>query len=100
VAARITADLTGPGGPFETTVEQVLGAPLAVLRRRRGSLVELLDASAAWGARDYLVTENRRMSFAEHTAAAGALAAALAQRYGVGKGIGWASWPPIRPNGW
>ncbi len=85
-AAQITATLTGPGGPFETTVEEVLGAPLTVLRNRRGSLSELLDASAAWGDRDYLVTPDRRLSFAEHAAAAGALAAALAQRYGVGKG--------------
>ncbi|MBY8862994.1 acyl--CoA ligase [Nocardia sp. CA2R105] len=85
-AAQITATLTGPGGPFETTVEEVLGAPLTVLRHRRGSLSELLDASTAWGDRDYLVTADRRLSFAEHAAAAGALAGALAQRYGVGKG--------------
>ncbi|MGF6883541.1 acyl-CoA synthetase (AMP-forming)/AMP-acid ligase II [Nocardia sp. GAS34] len=85
-AAGIAAALTGPGGPFEMTVEEVLGAPMPVLRHRRGSLLELLDASAAWGDRDYLVTADRRMSFAEHAAAAGALAAALADRYGVGKG--------------
>ncbi|WP_067897168.1 class I adenylate-forming enzyme family protein [Nocardia vaccinii] len=85
-AAQITAALTGPGGAFETTVEEVLGAPLTVLRNRRGALSELLDASAAWGARDYLVTADRRLSFAEHAAAAGALAGALARRYGVGKG--------------
>ncbi len=85
-AASITAALTGPGGPFEMTVEHVLGAPSPVVRHRRLSLIELLDASAAWGERDYLVTAERRMSFAEHRAAVGALAAGLAQRYGVGKG--------------
>jgi len=85
-AARVTAALTGPGGPFEMAVEQVLGAPIPVLRHRRESLLELLDLSAAWGERDYLVTADRRMSFAEHAAAAGALAAGLAQRYGIGKG--------------
>lgn len=85
-AARITAALTGPGGPFEMTVEDVLGAPVQMMRHRRGSLLEILDASVAWGERDYLVTAERRISFAEHAAAAGALAAALADRYGVGKG--------------
>jgi acyl-CoA synthetase (AMP-forming)/AMP-acid ligase II len=85
-AAQITATLTGPGGPFETTVEEVLGAPLTVVRHRRRALSELLDASAAWGDRDFLVTADRRLSFAEHATAAGALAGALAQRYGVGKG--------------
>ncbi|WP_280266860.1 class I adenylate-forming enzyme family protein [Nocardia wallacei] len=85
-AARIAAGLTGPGGPFEMTVEQVLGAPIPVLRNRRRSLVDLLDASLAWGEREYLVTTDSRMSFAQHATAAGALAQALADRYGVGKG--------------
>ncbi|MBB5912269.1 acyl-CoA synthetase (AMP-forming)/AMP-acid ligase II [Nocardia transvalensis] len=86
VAARVTAELTGPGGPFETVVEEVLGAPIPVLRDRRRSLVEVLEASVAWGEREYLVTADGRMSFAEHAAAAGALARGLADRYGVGKG--------------
>lgn len=86
VAARVTAELTGPGGPFELAVEDVLGAPIPVMRTRRRSLGELLDDSAAWGDREYLVTADTRMSFAEHAAAAGALAQALADRYGVGKG--------------
>ncbi|WP_460700738.1 steroid-24-oyl-CoA synthetase [Nocardia thraciensis] len=85
-AARIAAELTGPGGPFELAVERVLGAPIPVLRHRRRSLAELLDASLAWEEREYLVTADSRMSFAEHAAAAGALAQALAERYGVGKG--------------
>ncbi|WP_024799768.1 class I adenylate-forming enzyme family protein [Nocardia sp. BMG51109] len=86
VAARVTAELTGPGAPFEATVENVLGAPIPQLRTRRRSLVEQLDASAAWGEREYLVTAESRMTFAEHRTAAGALAQALADRYGVGKG--------------
>ncbi|MBF6174687.1 acyl--CoA ligase [Nocardia blacklockiae] len=68
------------------TVEQVLGAPIPVLRERRRSLGEMLDDSAVWGEREYLVTADGRMSFGEHAAAAGALAQALADRYGVGKG--------------
>ncbi|PXX69122.1 acyl-CoA synthetase (AMP-forming)/AMP-acid ligase II [Nocardia tenerifensis] len=85
-AAAAVARLTGPGGRFEMVVEDVLGAPVPVLRHRGRSLGDVLAASADWGARDYLVTEDRRMSFAEHAAAAGALAAALRDRYGVEKG--------------
>jgi len=64
----------------------VLGVPIPVLAHRRRSLRELLEHSLGWGERDYLITEDRRLSFTEHAAAAGALATALATRYGVGKG--------------
>ncbi|GAB0106723.1 class I adenylate-forming enzyme family protein [Nocardia sp. JMUB6875] len=86
LAAQVAGKLTGPGGPFEIAVEQVLGAPQPVFKHRRGSLLELLEASRELGDRDYLVSERTRYTFAEHYAAAGALAAALAERYGVGKG--------------
>ncbi|MGW6730448.1 class I adenylate-forming enzyme family protein [Nocardia sp. NPDC055029] len=84
--AKVAAGLTAPGAPFELTVEPVLGVPIPVLAQRRRSLRELLEHSLTWGERDYLVTEDRRISFAEHAAAAGALATALARRHGVGKG--------------
>lgn len=86
LAAQVAGQLTGPGGPFEMTVEEVLGAPIPLVKHRARSLLELLEASRAHGDRDYLVTADRRMSFAEHAEGAGALAAALAQRYGIGKG--------------
>ncbi|MEV4204202.1 class I adenylate-forming enzyme family protein [Nocardia salmonicida] len=84
--AKVAAGLTAPGSPFEMTVEPVLGVPIPVFAQRRANLRELLEHSLKWGERDYLVTEDRRISFAEHAAAAGALATALAARYGVGKG--------------
>ncbi|MEU1985634.1 class I adenylate-forming enzyme family protein [Nocardia sp. NPDC019395] len=85
-AARLAAELTGPGGSFEMAAEEVLGARIPVVRHRRHSLRELLDASRAWGERDYLVTAERRISFTEHADAAEALALALAGKYGVGPG--------------
>ncbi|WP_327109713.1 acyl--CoA ligase [Nocardia sp. NBC_01730] len=85
-AAEAAARLTGPGGRFELVVEDVLGAPMPVMRHRSTSLGEVLAASTAHGDRDYLVTEDRRMSFTEHASAVAALAAALRARYGVGKG--------------
>lgn len=85
-AASSPADLTGPGGPFETVTENVLGVALPVLRHRYRALGEVLDASTRWGDREYLVTDRRRISFAEHAAATAALAQALRERFGVGKG--------------
>ncbi|MCX4092264.1 class I adenylate-forming enzyme family protein [Nocardia sp. alder85J] len=84
--AQIRARLSEPGAPFETAVEDVLGVPTPVLVRRRRSLQELLDQAVVWGDRDYLVTADSRMSFAQYEAAVAALARALAQRHGVGKG--------------
>ncbi|MEU4315007.1 class I adenylate-forming enzyme family protein [Nocardia sp. NPDC024068] len=85
-AAKRAAELTGPGGPFEMSAEEVLGSPIPVFRHRRRSLRELLDASESWGDRDYLVTERQRLSFTEHASAAQSLALALAGRYGIGRG--------------
>ncbi|WP_063041351.1 class I adenylate-forming enzyme family protein [Nocardia pseudovaccinii] len=86
MAAQAVARLTGPGGSFEMTVEDVLGAPIPVLEDRVRALREVLAASVTLGDRDYLVTEDRRMSYTEHAAAVGALARALRDRYGVEKG--------------
>lgn len=84
--AQAAGRLTGPGGRFEMVVEDVLGAPMPVVRHRKRSLREVLVAAAAHGDRDYLVTADRRISFTEHAAAVAALATALRDRYGVGKG--------------
>ncbi|MFR9751296.1 class I adenylate-forming enzyme family protein [Nocardia sp. 004] len=78
--------LTGPGGRFEMVVEDVLGAPMPVLRQRQLSLGDVLADSVEHGARDYLITAERKISFTEHAAAVAALATALRERYGVGKG--------------
>ena len=86
LAAELVARLTGPGGEFEIAEEDVLGVRMPVFARREHSLGELLAASASLGDRDYLVTAERRISYAEHAAAVAALAAELADRYGVGRG--------------
>ncbi|MFE7745904.1 AMP-binding protein [Nocardia sp. NPDC057455] len=84
--AEAAGRLTGPGGRFEMVVEDVLGAPMAVVRHRKSSLRDVLVAAAAHGDHDYLVTAERRISFTEHAAAVAALATALRDRFGVGKG--------------
>ena len=39
--------LTGPGGPFEIVVEDILGIPTQVYKQRMTSLRELMDANVA-----------------------------------------------------
>jgi acyl-CoA synthetase (AMP-forming)/AMP-acid ligase II len=82
----VEAQLAGPGGPFETTVEPVLGQPMRVFKSRARSLRELLERTAAFGDKEYLVYEGRRTTYAEHRASVASVARALADRFGVGRG--------------
>ncbi|MFD4182431.1 class I adenylate-forming enzyme family protein [Rhodococcus sp. NPDC058514] len=84
--AAVVSRLTGPGAPFELVEEDVRGARIPVMRDRRHAVHELLTASLAFGDRDYLVTEDRRLSFREHGEQVAAFAKVLAEEYGVGKG--------------
>ncbi|WP_062999524.1 class I adenylate-forming enzyme family protein [Nocardia mikamii] len=84
--AAVMRELTGPGGRFELIEEEVLGARMPVLRHRRRAVAELLADSLRFGDRDYLVTEDRRLSYREHATAAAALAAALHEEFGVRRG--------------
>jgi acyl-CoA synthetase (AMP-forming)/AMP-acid ligase II len=51
-----------------------------------GSLREVWEASAAHGDRDYIVYEDERYTYAEAYRIVGALAATLAERFGLGRG--------------
>jgi acyl-CoA synthetase (AMP-forming)/AMP-acid ligase II len=83
---ELRARLTGPGGPFEVVEEAVLGERMRVFKNRPRSLRELLAASAAHGEKEYLVQDERRIRYADHVKLVASLAAALAERYGLGKG--------------
>ncbi|MER7541776.1 AMP-binding protein [Spirillospora sp. NPDC127506] len=80
------AKLTGPGGEFELREEDVLGARVPVFANRARSLGEVLVRSASHGDRDYIVTATRRLTFAEHAAAAASMAKALRDDLGVRPG--------------
>ncbi|QKT13533.1 class I adenylate-forming enzyme family protein [Rhodococcus sp. W8901] len=83
---QVMSRLIGPGGPFEIVEEEVLGTRMPVMKNRCKAVGDLLADSVKWGDRDYLVTEDRRVSYTQHAADAYALAAALSERYGVTKG--------------
>ncbi len=85
-AADIVSTLTGPGGPFELIDEDVLGARLPVFRNRARSLTDIIADSVEHGDRDYIVTADRRISFAEHAEQVATLATALREEYGIGRG--------------
>ncbi|GAB3697814.1 steroid-24-oyl-CoA synthetase [Saccharopolyspora tripterygii] len=78
--------LTGPGGHFELVEDDVRGTRLAVFKNRARSLTELLTASIDHGDRDYIVTADERITFRGHAEQVAALAAALRDEHGVGKG--------------
>jgi acyl-CoA synthetase (AMP-forming)/AMP-acid ligase II len=82
----VEAALLGPGGPFELATESVLGARMEVFAGRRRSLREILEASIQHGDLEYLVFDDRRLSFRAHAAAARSVARGLSERYGIGKG--------------
>ncbi len=83
---QVASKLTGPGGRFEVVEEDVRGNRMPVIRNRDRKVGDLVAASRAWGDRDYLITLDRRMSFAEHADAVAAVATAMRDEYGVGKG--------------
>jgi acyl-CoA synthetase (AMP-forming)/AMP-acid ligase II len=86
VHARIEAQLTGPGAPFETRVGDVLGEHMEVFRERAPSLRALLEGSAGFGDREYIVQGDRRISFSDHLHTVASVASALRDRFGVRPG--------------
>jgi long-chain acyl-CoA synthetase len=79
------ARLTGPGGPFEIVVEDVLGYPTQVYKERMKSLRELMAQNAPRADVEWLVQGDRRYTFGEHDRLARVLARSLAD-LGVGRG--------------
>ncbi|HJO23471.1 MAG: class I adenylate-forming enzyme family protein [Myxococcota bacterium] len=83
---EIEAQLSGPGAPFETVEEEVLGERMRVFKNRKRSLRELLEESVAHGDATYLVQDERRIGYDEHLKLVASTARALREQYGVGRG--------------
>ncbi|HEX3490411.1 MAG TPA: class I adenylate-forming enzyme family protein [Streptosporangiaceae bacterium] len=85
--APVRTALTGPGGPFELAIEPVRGAEMTVFARRAPHLpAHLLAAAARHPGRPYLVFPDRTVSYGEAVRAIPRVAAALRERFGVGRG--------------
>jgi steroid-24-oyl-CoA synthetase len=76
----VRAALTGPGGPFQIVVEEVLGVPLQVYRQRLGSMRDLVALTEGRGDLDWVVQGDRRLSYGEHNALVRRVAVALLAR--------------------
>jgi acyl-CoA synthetase (AMP-forming)/AMP-acid ligase II len=85
-AEGAAAALVAPGAPFELVEEDVLGARIPVFNNRARSLGQLVRESVAFGDRDYLVTADEQISFADHAAQVASLAAALRDEHDVRPG--------------
>ncbi|MDG2308505.1 MAG: class I adenylate-forming enzyme family protein [Candidatus Binatia bacterium] len=83
---EVDAQLLGPGAPFETTTEPVLGVPTQVFRTRNPSLRTYLENSVGFGDAEYAIFGDRRLTFAEHARSVASVAQALQEKYGVGHG--------------
>ncbi len=84
--AEIEAELTQPGAPFEIVEETVLGAPSKVFRQRTSHLRAMLEGSLAAADSEYIVYEDRRISFGQHAQAVASVAKALSTQYRVRRG--------------
>ncbi len=83
---EIEAQLTGAGGPCELVEETVLGERTQVFKRRASSLRALLEDSSRFAENEYLIYEDRRITYAAHLKQVASIAKALEERYGVGPG--------------
>ncbi len=84
---EVQAQLTGPGGMFEVTTEDVLGRPMQVYAQRMRSLREVTDAAAGRGDdATFLVYGDRTYGFRTFVEASYGVGHALAERCGIGPG--------------
>ncbi len=83
--AEVQAMLTGPGGPFEVTTEEVRGIPMKVFAARMRSLREIPALARGRGQENFLVHGERRISFADFVDACDSVSASLVD-HGVGHG--------------
>jgi long-chain acyl-CoA synthetase len=84
--AEVTAQLIGPGGPFEVVREPVGGVEMKVYKDRFHALREVAALATAHGDKTFIVYGDRRISFAEFSRLANGVSAALRDQFGVGHG--------------
>ncbi len=78
--------LTSKPGLFNFEEIDIRGVPTRVWKAAPPSLRTVLDISRAHGAKDYLVYEDERWTFAEHYRAVAALATRMVEDLGIQTG--------------
>jgi long-chain acyl-CoA synthetase len=85
--SEVRAQLTGPGGMFEITTEDVLGRPMQVYKERMRSLREITEAAIGRGDESpFLVYGDRTYGFRTFVETANGVSHALTSRFGVAHG--------------
>lgn len=84
--AQAERELLAPDGPFGIVTEDVLGVPTPVFRERLPSLRSLLEGSRAFGDAEFMIQEDRRITFEENFRSVASVARALQEKFGVGPG--------------
>ena len=85
--AEVRAQLTGPGGMFEVTTEDVLGRPMQVYKERMRSLREITQAAVLRGdEQPFIVYGDRTYGFQTFIETANGVGRALTEQYGIGHG--------------
>jgi acyl-CoA synthetase (AMP-forming)/AMP-acid ligase II len=85
-SAEAGDDLTGAGAPFEITRVEVRGVPMKVFARATGTIASLFEAMASHADNDFVVEGDRRVTYAEMRALAGAMATQMHQDFGIRAG--------------
>jgi acyl-CoA synthetase (AMP-forming)/AMP-acid ligase II len=83
---QIRSYLSAPGQPFELVEQTIEGVPLTVYKNLPSNLSHLIAEAERFGDRTFLVSGERRLSYAETLGQAAALAAWLRDVHGVGLG--------------
>ncbi len=84
--AMLDQKLTAPGSPFEIIETDVRGVATRVWKNAPPSLRAIVEASRQFAARDYLIYEDERLTYADHYGQVTALAHALISQFGIRKG--------------
>jgi long-chain acyl-CoA synthetase len=83
---QLVAELTGPGAPFEITVESVDGRPTKNWKKRERSLREKIVRAARFGDAECMVYGDRRLSYAEFARLVWGAARGLQRDHGFARG--------------
>ncbi len=78
--------MTGPGDPFEIREEAVRGRQMRIFARATGTLSSLFERMPALADREFIISGERRLSYAEVHRHAAAIAALLTSEHGVRAG--------------
>lgn len=83
---QCTAQLTGPGAPWEMETRHIHGEDFRVYKNAPATLRALTDAGRAHGDKDFLVYEGERLTFSQFFDLADRISFQLAGKYGIKPG--------------